>query len=213
MFPLLQSDATNTLELFQIWINLPRKDKLTDPYFKMLWHEDIPVVKSEGTTIRIIAGTWGGQKAVSPPPNSWAMDPEHDVAIWEIHMAAGARLSLPVTDKQTHRSLYLYQGERIKINEQEITKEHGADLIPGAAISLKNTGEPASLLMLQGKPIAEPVAKYGPFVMNTQEEIHEAMREYRETEFGGWPWPKAEHVHPREKGRFALYPDGHLEER
>ena len=62
--------------------------------------------------------------------------------------------------------------------------------------------------MLQGKPINEPVAQYGPFVMNTQEEIREAMMDYQRTQFGGWPWPEDEHVHPRERGRFALHADG-----
>ena len=62
-------------------------------------------------------------------------------------------------------------------------------------------------------PINEPVAKYGPFVMNTQLEIQQAMEEYKLTQFGGWPWPHADNVHPREKGRFAKYPNGDVVER
>lgn len=213
MFPLLNRNAPNTLELFQIWINLPRKDKLTEPYFKMLWHEEIPAIKLEGVTVRIIAGEWSGKLAVTPPPNSWAAEPQHEVGIWEMHLDAGARLDLPVTGNDINRSVYLYEGDHLTLNDQDMAADHGADLIPGAQIRIQNGEKPASLLLLQGKPISEPVAKYGPFVMNTQEEIQDAMREYRETEFGGWPWPVAEHVHAREKGRFALYPDGHLEER
>ena len=76
-----------------------------------------------------------------------------------------------------------------------------------------NGDNPARLLWLQGKPIAEPVAKYGPFVMNTPEEINQAMEEYRLTQFGGWPWPRPDHVHPGDKGRFARYPDGKLVEK
>ena len=62
--------------------------------------------------------------------------------------------------------------------------------------------------MLQGKPIDEPVVKYGPFVMNTEQEIQETFREYRKTQFGGWPWPNRSQVHDRNKGRFALHADG-----
>ena len=213
MFPLLNRKTSNTLELFQIWINLPRKDKLTDPYFKMLWHEEIPVIKLQGAAIRILAGNWSDSSAVPPPPNSWASNPENEVGIWQVHMDPGTRVDLPVTGTDTNRSIYFYEGDQVLLNNKEMTVNQGADITPAAHVRIQNGQSPASLLVLQGKPILEPVAKYGPFVMNTQEEIQDAMREYRDTEFGGWPWPVAEQVHPREKGRFALYPDGHLEER
>lgn len=213
MFPLINRDAKNTLELFQIWLNLPRKDKLAAPHFKMLWHEDIPVVSQEGIQIRVIAGKKANQEGITPPPNSWAANPENEVAIWEIQMDPATSLKLSETGESINRSLYLYNGEKVTLNGDEMAVDHGADLHPGAEITIRNGDQKAGLLLLQGAPIAEPVAKYGPFVMNTQQEIQEAMREYRETEFGGWPWPEAEYVHERNKGRFALYPDGHLEER
>jgi hypothetical protein len=67
------------------------------------------------------------------------------------------------------------------------------------------------LLMLQGRPIGEPVVQYGPFVMNTREQIDEAMRDYRRSRFGGWPFPGDAPVHPREQGRFAKHADGRVE--
>ena len=67
--------------------------------------------------------------------------------------------------------------------------------------------------MLQGKPIGEPVARYGPFVMNTTAEIRQAMQDYQRTGFGGWPWDRDDPVHPREVGRFARHSDGTLEEK
>lgn len=68
--------------------------------------------------------------------------------------------------------------------------------------------EPIRLLMLQAKPINEPVAQYGPFVMNTQKEIYDAYAEFRSNQFGGWPWPQLGPVHPAKRGRFARYADG-----
>ena len=65
--------------------------------------------------------------------------------------------------------------------------------------------------MLQGRPIGEPVAQYGPFVMNTEDEIRQAFADYRRTEFGGWPWPSDEPVNPADQGRFARRPDGSVE--
>ena len=67
------------------------------------------------------------------------------------------------------------------------------------------------ILVLQGKPIGEPVAQHGPFVMNTREEIQQAFADYRRTQFGGWPWPKPDPVHARDAVRFAKHADGRIE--
>jgi hypothetical protein len=67
--------------------------------------------------------------------------------------------------------------------------------------------------MLQGRPIGEPVAQYGPFVMNTEAEVRQAFADYRKTKFGGWPWPDAEPVHGQEAVRFARHADGRVERR
>ena len=65
-----------------------------------------------------------------------------------------------------------------------------------------------SILVLQGKPIEEPVMQYGPFVMNTKAEINQAFEDYHQTQFGGWPWPRYDQVHDRTKTRFAKHADG-----
>jgi hypothetical protein len=75
-------------------------------------------------------------------------------------------------------------------------------------VLIRNGNNEASFLLLQGKPISEPVVQHGPFVMNTAEEIHQTFIDYRFTSFGGWPWNTEENVHPRERGRFARYEDG-----
>ena len=86
--------------------------------------------------------------------------------------------------------------------------QHAAlELVAGQDWTLTNTGTtPVECLLLQGQPIAEPVAQYGPFVMNTQQEIMQAMQDYRRTQFGGWPWPESDPVHGSTAERFARYP-------
>lgn len=213
MFPLLNTDADNPLELFQIWLNLPKADKFVEPHFKMLWHEDIPVISEKNAKVKIIAGNYKGHQAVDPAPNSWAADPENDVAVWNIHVEAKTQFVLPKADKKVTRTLYFYEGSEIGIDDQKINPNYGIVLDPAKDVTISIGDKKAHLLVLQGKPIDEPVAKYGPFVMNTQAEIQQAMDEYRLTQFGGWPWPQPDHVHPREKGRFAKYPDGKVVEK
>ncbi len=213
MFPLLNREEENPLELFQIWLNLPAKNKFSDPHFKMLWSEDIPVIEEEGHKLQIIAGDYKNQKPPQPAPDSWASDPENQVAIWRLQLAAGTNFILPATLEGINRSLYYYSGNGLSVADQPVEPNFGIHLKANMPTTITNGDQESHLLMLQGRPISEPVAKYGPFVMNTQSEIEQAFEEYRLTRFGGWPWPYPDNVHDRGKGRFALYPDGKLEEK
>jgi redox-sensitive bicupin YhaK (pirin superfamily) len=120
---------------------------------------------------------------------------------------------LPKADTEVNRTLYFYEGDRIQIDQNEIAPDHGIRLEAQKEITVTAGVESVHLLLLQGRPIDEPVAQQGPFVMNTEGEIQKAMQEYRLTQFGGWPWPHPDNVHPKEKGRFAKYPDGELVEK
>lgn len=220
MFPLLHTEKENPLELFQIWLNLPKKDKFVDPHFAMLWHEEIPVIKSGNSRVKIIAGSYKGKNAPKPAPDSWAANTKNEVAIWNIHVAANSTFILPKADlpvdgegPTVNRTLYFYEGADIEIEGQTVLPNFGIHLNALKEVEIRVKNKPALFLMLQGKPLGEPVAQHGPFVMNSQDEIQKAMQEYRLTQFGGWPWPHADNVHPKEKGRFAKYPDGTLVEK
>ena len=218
MFPLVHKDKDNPLELFQIWLNLPKAKKKTDPHFAMLWSDTIPevVVKDSAgkrTSVKIIAGQVNAVNAPDPAPNSWAADPEHEVAIWTIRMEPGALWTLPAASAEANRTLYFYEGNSMDIAGQAFSTHQAVELYADMPVALKNGSTESYLLLLQGKPINEPVVQHGPFVGNTQADIQEAFREYQQTQFGGWPWPSYEQVHPRERGRFARYPDGKEEVR
>jgi redox-sensitive bicupin YhaK (pirin superfamily) len=215
MFPLVNPGAPNPLHLFQIWLNLPQRAKFSPPHYKMLWSEEIPVVTqrdAEGRTteVTLIAGTLDGVAPPAPTPDSWAAGPANDVAIWIVKMAPGARWTLPAAPG-TRRRLYFHAGSALSVAGDEVTVNHALGLASGEDVELRNGPQEAALLLLGGRPIGEPVAQYGPFVMNTQEEIRQAYADYRRTQFGGWPWGRPDPVHPRNRGRFARYADGREE--
>jgi hypothetical protein len=218
MFPLVQADAPNTTELFQIWLNLPRVSKMVEPHFTMLWAEQVPQLTHEDaggkvTQARLIAGALGEHAPPAPPPDSWASDARSDILIVTARMEPGATWSLPAAPEGVHRILYFFEGAALSVEGVTLSPRHGALVDPTEALALENTGDDeVEFLVLQGRPIGEPVAQHGPFVMNTQSEIRQAMVDYQRTQFGGWPWPGNEIVHPRDRGRFAEHADGRVEE-
>ena len=216
MFPLLQRDAPNPVELFQIWLNLPSDRKMVSPHFSMFWRERIPSVSladSQGRTteVTVIAGRLGQTAGLQPPPNSWAADAQHDVAIWTIRMAAGARFELPQARPGTVRSLYVFAGEGLSIEGHRVAANRQVEVDSTRPAALDNGPASSEVLMLQGQPIGEPIARHGPFVMNSPAEIQAAYADYQRTQFGGWPWASADPVHGGEAERFARHADGKLE--
>jgi len=223
MFPLTRRDAPNPLELFQIWLNLPRASKMVDPYFSMFWNKDIPRRTFEDengrpTEVTVVAGKIsdkrGETRAPNPPPNSWAAGKDSNVAIWTIRMAPGAAWTLPAATPGTNRSLYFFKGKGLRVAGRDIPAYHEVELGADRAdrdIPLVAGSDENEILLLQGRPIGEPVVSYGPFVMNTREEIQQAFEDYRRTQFGGWPWPSHEPVHARDEGRFARHATGKTE--
>ena len=218
MFPLVHQDKGNPLELFQIWLNLPAKSKSAEPNYKMLWAEDIPVIESvdsngKKTIIRLIAGGLMGKDSLDPAPNSWANDPKNHVGIYLLQMEPGAVISLPQVSETMNRNIYIYNGEEIQIEGTTIQSGQRAKLAGNQEVILTNGSENANILVLEGEPIGEPVAQYGPFVMNSEQEIRDAYNDYRRTQFGGWPWGPMDPVNDRNAGRFASHGDGKLEKR
>ena len=218
MFPLLDRTGPNPTELFQIWLNLPASDKMVDPYFTMLWNEDIPRHsatddESRTTEVTVIAGKLAGLTPPLAPPNSWASRPEADLAIWHIASPPHGQWTVPpARGENTVRTLYVFEGS-LRIGDHHIEASTGVVLHAEQAVQIAAGPYGAESLILQGQPIGEPVVSHGPFVMNTRAEIEQAFSDYRRTGFGGWPWPTDDPVHPRQAGRFALHADGRTEHR
>jgi redox-sensitive bicupin YhaK (pirin superfamily) len=216
MFPLLSREQENPLELFQLWLNLPSASKLVRPYFSMFWRERQPRLAlrdaaGRAIDIEVVAGALPGATPLAPPPDSWAARPEAQLAIWMLTLAPGASWTLPASEPGLGRSLYLFKGESLDVHGHTAQLNARIQLRSEREVLLVNGPVESQLLLLQGRPIGEPVAQDGPFVMNTRSELMQAYADYRSTRFGGWPWPDAQPVHAREDGRFARFPDGHIE--
>jgi redox-sensitive bicupin YhaK (pirin superfamily) len=218
MFPLLNKHASNPLELFQIWLNLPKEKKFAKPHYAMLWAENIPVQtqkdkQGKSIEITVVAGHVKGIKAPEPAPDSWAHESRNHVGIWLIRLESNAQWTIPPEAQGVNRVLYFYEGSRLSVAGVEIDSYHSVDLMPEHPVIIENGSRDASLLLLQGRPISEPVVQHGPFVMNSTMEIQQAFYDYQATQFGGWPWARRDNVHDREIGRFAKYSDGHEEKK
>ena len=217
MFPLVNTDAPNPTELFQIWLNLPAKSKMAEPHFTMLWSEDIPqrtVLDAAGrpTHMVCIAGTWDGTPSLPPPPASWASVSDSDLGICTLKMAPHAEWTLPpASHAGTRRQLYFFAGGGLHIQGTAVNPKSAIEVRADMTCTLINGDTESELLVLQGRPIAEPVAQHGPFVMNTAAEIQQAFADYQRTQFGGWPWGASDPTHPRDQPRFARHADGRVQ--
>jgi redox-sensitive bicupin YhaK (pirin superfamily) len=215
MFPLLHKDQKNTMELFQIWLNLPKKNKMVKPHFKMLWADTIPLIQSPDklTTVSLICGDYGGKSFHQAPPDSWASDRSHQVNMMLIKIKPGGQFIYPGSSIPTNRTVYFFEGQEMNLNGEKIEKKMALMIESQKELKLQALSTEIECLLLEAKPIGEPIVQHGPFVMTSREEIAQTFRDYQLTEFGGWPWPKRDMVHGEKIEKFAKYPDGKIERR
>ncbi|KAJ3385689.1 hypothetical protein HDU84_002083 [Entophlyctis sp. JEL0112] len=222
MFPLVNSDKPNNSRLFQLWINLPKKSKMTKPAHQqkknavMQWSENVPLHKSaDGKVVaKVWAGSLHGVAALPAPKDSWAArDAGNDVHIYHVAMQPGSKYTLPPPARAgANRTVYFVEGARLRIDGEDVPRHSAVEFRQLAQTStaaatattvLENHGHDAvELLVLQGMPIREPVVQHGPFVMSSREEIAQAFSDYQRTQFGGWPWPDDAMVFAKDEGRF-----------
>jgi redox-sensitive bicupin YhaK (pirin superfamily) len=164
---------------FQLWVNLPAKDKMTAPRYQNIEPGEIHTATlGAGVTAKVVAGELGG---VNGPVQTGATD----ARFYDVTMAAGTDVSLPLPTGH-HAFLFVFEGGA-RVGEgaaaREVAHHELAVLSEGATVSVRAGGEGARFLLVAGKPIGEPVAAYGPFVMNTEAEIRQAIRDFQSGAF------------------------------
>ncbi len=160
---------------FQLWINLPAAEKMQEPAYREYGPEQIPTLNlGNGSRIKVIAGALEVDgKSVAGPVADVTTRPDY----FDIELAAGETLALPI-DPDKRVLLYVYRGA-VEIDGRPLSQQQLGMLGDGDQVSL-SASEDSALLLLAGIPIGEPIANWGPFVMNTREEIEQAIEDYRE---------------------------------
>jgi redox-sensitive bicupin YhaK (pirin superfamily) len=164
------------LEILQLWVNLPAKDKLTEPRYIGLQRDEIPTQELDGVTIHAVSGSWAG--------TAGAIEPIADVQLAWLDFKAGSQLTLPIA---AERSIFCYViAGQLQVNGTSAQSRQLVELNhDGAELHLEAPAD-AQLLLGHALPFNEPIVAYGPFVMNTEAEIQQAYRDYQRGAFGSW---------------------------
>jgi redox-sensitive bicupin YhaK (pirin superfamily) len=160
---------------FQLWINLPAREKMTDPAYQEFGPEAIPEVVDAGVRVRVLAGEYAGQGAIT---RGVIDDPHTDLRYLDIRLDADASFSHPL-DVALRGFVYVYEGDA-RIGQHPLPRHSLNVLGAGDTVQLVAGAAGARLILVAGRPIGEAVVQYGPFVMNSRDEIEQAMRDYRD---------------------------------
>ena len=168
------------LEMVQLWVNLPARDKMGAPGYQTLLNADIPVVElPDGAgRARIIAGELDGRRG--PARTHTPID------VWDVRLVAGGRARFPIAEGRT-LAVVVLRGTVLVNGETVLREAQFAQMSrDGRDVEIEANGD-ATLLILSGEPIDEPLVGYGPFVMNSQDEIRQAIDDFNSGRFGGMP--------------------------
>lgn len=160
---------------FQLWVNLPAVDKMTAPRYQDIPPGEIPVVHpAAGVTVKVVAGELAGARG---PVSGVATDPVY----LDIALDPGAELELALPEGHSAFA-YVFDGTAATVAGQSLARGELAVLSKGDKVTVAAT-DGARILLVAGRPLAEPVARYGPFVMNSPDQIHQAIADFRAGKF------------------------------
>ncbi|WP_045226261.1 pirin family protein [Methyloterricola oryzae] len=163
---------------FQLWINLPAKEKMRPPAYRDIAAREVPVVTLEcGGKVRVIAGTLMQEGRIAEGPISGGST---NPLYLDVVLPAGGQFMAPV-EPEHNAFIYLYEGEAwVGDDRRELPMRAAGLLSAGEQVRVDTSQVGARFLLLAGKPLGEPVVQYGPFVMNTRQEIEQALADYRD---------------------------------
>ena len=169
--------AGGTMEMVQLWVNLPAKDKMSEPGYQTVLDQDIPAVALPGAAgkVRVIAGEYDGHRG---PARTFT-----PVDVWDVRLNQGKTARFSLREGRTLALIVLHG--TVMVNDTQLAREAQMVLLDraGTDVSIEANTD-ATVLLLSGEPIDEPVVGYGPFVMNSQAEIAQAIEDFNSGRFG-----------------------------
>ena len=207
MYPLVNQEERNPNDITQIMINLPLEAKNGENGVTTVWSEDVPVVEVDGCSVKVICGSFGGACVRSPYDDSWA-NGEHSVRVLRVTMSPGSRLEIGPTSQKANRNVYLVSGTSLDVCGTVIEENMRAKIQPDIAMTLTNGESDSVVWILEGEPIDQKMASFGPVTLKDVKEVRAAMEDIRRNEYQEWPFDVIDKVHAQDEGRFIRYPDG-----
>jgi hypothetical protein len=164
------------LEILQLWVNLPARLKMTDPAYTGLQKSEIPVFKTEDQRgqVALASGQWQGHQG--------AITPLVDITSMIVNLKAGSTWKLEIP--KNHQVFYYVVTGEVEVHGTKVQAFHLVQFKPEGSLLITNSLTPAVLLVCHAMPFNEPIVSHGPFVMNTREEIHQALQDYQAGKFG-----------------------------
>lgn len=206
IYPLAFMDRDNPVLLTQIHVNLPLEKKGTEPVVRTVWMEDIPAVKGEGWTASVYCGEFADVKGVPANPVSWAADPSHHVSIVKLDMEPGASVEVGPTEA-AHRNVYVTDG-KATVEGEEFPHDTRLKMDTSATFTITMGKEPCEVWILEGDPIGEKQAAFGPAVLGSLDEVRKANRYVNEHIMDGWCWDYVNEKQDLGTERFFQAADG-----
>ncbi len=210
MYPLLDQENDNPVHITQIMINLPLAGKNKPNHVNNTWSDEIPEIRSEGCIVTLYCGEYEGHRLYSPNPGSWATE-DNAVRIMKVELEPGASFSLEAVPDDVSRNVYYISGEDASMDGTKVKPNLRFKMKKGCGLNIENGEESSEFWILEGRPIREKQAAFGPVILSDTDEVRKSMYEIRVKEFQEWPWEIMDRTNPIDMGRELHRADGTVE--
>ncbi len=207
MYPLADQENRNPNDITQIMINLPLEMKNQGNSVRTVWKEDIPIVEGDGWRAQILCGRFAGKETESPNEISYARI-ENGVRIIRFVLEPGATVHMDPAMEGANRNLYFVSGKDAKVCDIDVKSYNRLKFSHKGEFSIVNGSEESVFWLLEGRPIDQRMAAFGPVILEDLQDVRTALDEIRMNEFLEWPWDVIDKAQPLGTERFIRYKDG-----